>query len=167
MNEDAKISAFLGLRVKLRAAAQRLLLNREDAEDALQELFIRMWQAGKEDVSVEQRRAFLFTSLRNICIDMLRRRSKSDADDGADVADRITDHGGIGAVEGDDAVSEFRKAVRRKLNGAVLSVFELYSFEQLDYSEIAGRLGISVEAVRSYMCRARKAMRDECDRLLK
>lgn len=167
MIHDAKTSTFLGLRVKLRGVAQKLLLNREDAEDALQELFIRVWQAGKDDTSVEQRRAFLFTSLRNICIDMLRKRSKADSEDGVEVADRITGHGGIAEVEGDDAICAFRKSVRRRLNGIVLNVFELYSFEQLDYAEIAARLDISIEAARCYMCRARKLMRDECDRLLK
>jgi RNA polymerase sigma-70 factor (ECF subfamily) len=167
MIEDAKTSAFLQLRRKLKATAQGLLLNREDAEDALQELFIRVWQRGNEDSSTEQKRAFLFTSLRNICIDMLRKRSKSAATDGAEVADRLVCHGGIGGVEGNDAIGEFRKSVRRRLNGVVLNVFELYSFEQLDYSEIAERLGITVEASRSYMCRARKVMKDECDRLLK
>lgn len=70
-------------------------------------------------------------------------------------------------MEGNDAIGEFRKSVRRRLNGVVLHVFELYSFEQLDYAEIAERLGITVEASRSYMCRARKVMKDECDRLLK
>lgn len=77
MVEDAKTPIFLNHRAALGAVARKYLLNREDVEDALQELFIRSWENRRPDTTPEQKRAFLFTSLRNICIDLLRKRRTS------------------------------------------------------------------------------------------
>lgn len=161
VTDDTDTSIFIDLHAKLHAAARRILTCREDAEDAVQELFIRVWSNGRSDSTPEQRRAFLHTSLRNICIDMLRRRRSTPSDSipemGADTSAHIEDR---------DTLEAVRKAARRRLSGVTLRVFELYSFEELDYDEIAQRLGIRVEVARSYMCRARKALREECQRLI-
>lgn len=167
MADDGKIPVFLSCRARLGAAAQRYLANPQDVEDALQELFIRTWQQGHQEATPEQRRAFLFRTLRNICIDVIRRRrtvaeAPEDSPEVLTRKDSETD-----SVENDDLVDAVRQQARRNLSGMVLKVFELYTFSELDYSEIAERLDMPQETVRSYMCRARKVMRQQCVELLK
>ena len=150
----------MDIRRSLHAVARKILISNEDAEDAVQELFVRTWKNGRTDASIEQRRAFLHTALRNICIDILRRRKpmvEFEPSEPSDSSDR---------VENRDTVEAIRMAARRRLSGTTLQVFELYSFHELDYDEIASQLNIRVDVARSYMCRARKALRDECQRLI-
>lgn len=74
MSDDGKTPVFLAHRAALGAVARRYHLSREETEDALQELFIKVWEHSRNDVSPGQTRSFLFTALRNICIDLLRKR---------------------------------------------------------------------------------------------
>ena len=166
MVEDAKTPIFLNHRAALGAVARKYLLNREDVEDALQELFIRSWENRRPDTTPEQKRAFLFTSLRNICIDLLRKRRTSPQPlDDATVRDIPSPR--PDRVEQADIAAAVRREAARRLPPQALRVFELYTFDELDYEEIASRLGISTEAARSQMCRARKVMREQCKEILK
>lgn len=182
MKEDAKTPVFLSCRASLGAVARKYLVNSQDVEDALQDLFVRTWEHGKTGASVEQKRAFLFTTLRRICIDLLRkRRHEASSDEVPAAMERrasvstfppsysadMTCNGGIDRVERDDVAEAVRNHARRHLQGMALEVFELYTFDELEYSEIALRLGIPAESVRTYMCRARKVMREQCKELLK
>lgn len=165
MEEDAKTPMFLSHRATLCAVARKYLLHPEDVEDALQELFIRSWENRRADTSPEQKRAFLFAALRNICIDLLRkRRVRPRPAEESDIAEpSVTDHN---PVEQADIAAAIRREALRHLSGQTLTVFQLYTFDELDYSEIAIRLGISTEAVRTQMCRARKVMRQQCHAIL-
>ncbi len=167
MAEDGKTPVFLSGRARLGAAARRYLASPEDVEDALQELFVRTWQQGRQGATAEQRRAFLFRTLRNICVDVLRRRRPvaGTPEDSREAMER--EHTEENPVESDDLTEAVRLRARKSLSGAVLKVFELYTFGELDYAEIAERLGMPQETVRSYMCRARKVMRQQCEELLK
>lgn len=164
VTDNAKTSDFLALRKLLHHTASRILLNKADADDALQELFIRMWQNERTNVESSQKKAFLFTTLRNICIDMIRRRKlraetaeQIRNDETEDTSSRIDDR---------DRINQIHLLARQLLSGMILKVFELYTIEELDYPEIAERLSIGPEAARSYMCRARKILRNNCNNLL-
>lgn len=166
MIRDAKTSTFISLRSRLRASAQRLLANADDVNDALQELFVRVWQNKSTADTEEQRQAFMHITLRNICIDMLRRRRYTEdintlTDAQADICNTAS------RVEDADRIDNLRRHIRQCMSGIVLRVFDMYTFEEKDYSEIASKLGISIEVARSYMCRARKIVRTQCREALK
>lgn len=163
---DAKTSNFLTLRKLLHATASKVLLNKEDADDALQELFIKVWQNERTDVGSDQKRAFMFTALRNICIDIIRRRKlKAEAADYISYRSCDTENT-ADRIDNRDKIEQIRLMSRQLLSGMILQVFELYTTEGLDYGEIAVRLGISPEVTRSYMYRARKILRNNCNNLL-
>ena len=165
MEHDVKTSAFISLRSRLRASAQRLLANADDVNDALQELFVRVWQNKSVAASDEQRQAFMFVSLRNICIDMLRRRRyTADIDTTAEASMPVGDS--TASVENADTIDNLRRSIRQEMSGMVLRVFEMYTFDEKDYPEIASELGISANVARSYMSRARKVVRTRCMEVL-
>lgn len=153
MNVDPATTDFLALRLRLRLFASRMLRSEAEADDALQELFVRTWRK----TPPTGRSAFLFAALRNICTDTLRRRRFAsdepppDAPDGhADTQRRTADR---------DMLRHIDRFVRLNLHGNMRRVFEMHVYEQLDYDEIAQRLDISNESVRAAMSRARKAIR--------
>ena len=166
-DEDVKTPVFLSHRETLRAVARKYLIHKEDVDDALQELFIRSWENRRADTTLQQKRAFLFASLRNICVDLLRRRKLRGVfidDCPALPPPPATRHD---PVESADTAATIRPMALARLSGLPLRVFELYTFDELDHAEIARRLDITPEAARSYLSRARKTMRAQCASLLK
>lgn len=164
MADDSHTALFVALRSKLHACVRRILISSDDADDALQELFIRTWQNGHPDSTTDQQRAYLYRSLRNVCIDFLRRRARTEPHETASAEHQYTDP--LDQIETADALEAIRRETRKRLNGMPLKVFELYAFHELDYDEIARILNIRQEVARSYMCRARKIMKDQCHRIL-
>ena len=164
MTDDSHTALFIALRSRLHAAAQRILISNDDADDALQELFIRTWRNGHPESSSEQQRAFLYRSLRNVCIDFLRQRTRIERHEKEAVTDRYTDP--VERIDNTDTLEAIRREARRRLTGMPLKVFELYAFQELEYYEIAQILDIKPEVARSYMCRARKIMKEQCHRIL-
>lgn len=82
MNADPSTTAFMALRLRLRQYASRVLCSEAEADDAVQELFLRTWRK----IPAKGEAAYLFASLRNICVDSLRRRTlaaRHDADPGS------------------------------------------------------------------------------------
>ncbi len=72
MKPDNLTSTFMALRDKLHRSALRFLSNDEEARDALQDTYLRLWMKGSVESDAETRNK-LFAVLRNICIDRLRR----------------------------------------------------------------------------------------------
>ena len=166
MEQDAKTSTFISLRSRLHASAQRLLANADDVNDALQELFVRVWQNKSTADNEEQRQAFMYITLRNICIDMLRRRRHAEDIDTSAEAQAATNNV-ASRIDAADRIDDLRIRIRQCMSGIVLRVFEMYTFVEKDYPEIASELGISIDVARSYMCRARKIVRAQCREALK
>ena len=75
-----------------RALASRLLFDRSDAEDVVQDVFLTLWR--RPDCFDPERgtsRAWLLTVVRNRSLDQLRRRSLRPREDVTDLAERLPD----------------------------------------------------------------------------
>lgn len=119
---------------------------------AVQELFLRTWRK----IPAKGEASYLFASLRNICVDSLRRRTlaarhEADPEQPQHESDTLEDR---------EIIERIGTFVRQRLSGNVRKVFEMHVYEQLDYDEIAARTGSTPEAVRTAMSRARKAIRE-------
>ncbi len=71
MKKDVLTSAFLDIRSKMHRIAMRLLHNDEDAKDAVQDTFEKLWSKTEIESDEEARNKFVHI-LRNTCIDHLR-----------------------------------------------------------------------------------------------
>ena len=80
MKTDKLTYSFLSLREKLYRSALRFLQNDEDAKDALQDTFFKLWRNESPQSDAEARNK-LFKVLRNVCIDRLRRPPNIDVKD--------------------------------------------------------------------------------------
>lgn len=157
MKTDNLTSSFLALRDKLHKSALRFLKNDEDARDALQDTFFNLWRNGGVESEIEARNK-LFAVLRNICIDKLRKPKALPLEE--------TD---IGRLETDTSTFEdmgkYESLLTAGLTDIQKRIYSLVIHDGIEYDDIAVILGMSVEAVRMNMSRARKKIRDNYKQL--
>lgn len=148
---------FMPLSANLYALAKSLLGNDDDAQDAVQETYLKMWRMADRLPELEKPEAFFATTLRNECLMALRRRRpQADVDDMPDE----------GAADADMERVERRGVVARLLRGLTAKTRRVVVLRHLgEYSnrEVAELTGETEEAVRQQLSRARRQMRRMLD----
>ena len=152
MGLDLMTSSFLGLRNKLHHIALLYLKSDEDAQDALQDTWLKLSDKGKVETSFEARNK-LVTVLRNICIDRLR-KAKSIPIDSISSND-VPQY----SMETED-VERLEQLLKQQLTPQQRQIFNLVTHEGCDYEQIAKQLSMSIGAVRMNMSRIRKKIRE-------
>jgi RNA polymerase sigma-70 factor (ECF subfamily) len=142
----------------LRGVAYRLLGSATEAEDAVQEAWLRI---GRSDTSeVENLGGWLTTIVSRICLDMLRSRD-SRREDSIDVAATVRDPRGDPEHETQlaDSVGVALLVVLNTLAPVERTTFVLHDMFGLSFDEIAGLVGRTPAATRQIASRARKRVR--------
>jgi len=140
--------------------ARSLLANAADAEDATQEVLLRLWNH-LPTIYPFNLRGWLLRTTRHYCLDQIRRRSHQAApmlmED--EMLDSLPDE--LAIDPGLAADSSFRleqaRRVLLKLPENLRSVFVLYEVNGLRYREIADVLGIPINTVKVYLSRGRSS----------
>lgn len=157
MKTDNLTSSFLALRNKLHRSALGFLKNDEDARDALQDTFLNLWRDGGAETETAARNK-LFAVLRNICIDRLRKSRTYPLDE------TDTDSLEVKAFSFED-MDKYESLLITGLTEIQRHIYSLVTHDGMEYDAIAETLGMSVEAVRMNMSRARKKIRDNYKQL--
>src|SRR5262245_24800143 len=157
---DLLTERFEADRDRLRAVAYRMLGSLSDADDAVQEAWLRVHRAGA--AGVENVGGWLTTVLARVCLDMLRsRRSRREAPLDAPTVD--VRHAPTGDPEAEaalaDAVGLALLVVLDRLTPAERIAFVLHDMFDVSFGEIAGIVGRSQEAARQLASRARRRVR--------
>lgn len=162
MSQEILTSAFTGLSGRLRRLALRLLPAGEDADDVLQEAFCRLWPKAGELANMQQAEGAVTVTIRNLCIDTLRRRAAAPQAVGTDALLRERDSRPVADVELElrEQFEAVERIIESSLTPAQRRVLRLRELEGLDAAQIAAREGVSPEAVRMQLSRARKAVRE-------
>jgi RNA polymerase sigma-70 factor (ECF subfamily) len=130
------------------ALAQRILKDRSEAEDVVQETFIEVWRRAQQyDASRGQLSTWMFVIARSRAIDRVRRRRPSEST-AAEQADWIADP--FQEVQSKQAARQVMSALA-ELPGEQRDVIDLAFFEGLTQQEIAGRTGIPLGTVKTRM----------------
>ena len=151
-------SDVLPIKNKLYRFALRILGNSEEAQDVVQEIFIRLWS--KRDKISEYRsiEAFAMTMTRNLCFDMLK--SPSSKIETLDETRAMTDNRTpYSETETSDTIKMVFMAMD-SLPEQQRMVIHLRDVEGCDFDEIAEVTGLSLNNVRVNLSRARKKIRD-------
>lgn len=151
----------LQLSRKLYLQAFRFLRRQDEAEDAVQEVFIRLWNKREELEKYNSLEALATTSVRNYCIDILRRRKIINNED-------QENHKGIHdpnpspseAMENNESWQILNKIIQQ-LPELYREIVTLKDIDGLSYEEIVSLTGQNVNALRVNLSRARKMIRDE------
>lgn len=141
--------------------AKRYVEQKEVCEDIVQGVFFQLWKNRHQITITTSARNFLVTSVRNACIDWIRRRDM-------EVAYREREFTNGVANEEDTttfyAVSELEEQLNMalaKLPKNVRQTFEMNRFDGKTYPVIAEECGISVKTVEAHISRALKLLRTE------
>jgi RNA polymerase sigma factor (sigma-70 family) len=140
-------------RQRLLAYARQMLGgSRSDAEDVLQDVFLRAYHALRVDARPVTLRAWLYRVAHNRCIDHLRRPSPA----AADIFDlsRGPQQDPMAAAERREDLRRLVEDVRR-LPEQQRSALLMREMEGLSYHELADALGVTVPAIKSLLVRAR------------
>lgn len=159
MTTDNLTSSFLALRDKLHRSALSFLKNDEDARDALQDTFFKLWRNGNVDSESEARNK-LFAVLKNVCIDRLRKPLTLQIEE-IDPAN-LEAH-----PEQFEDMEKFEALITRGLTDTQRRIYHMVIHEGIEYEEIAGTMHMSVEAVRMNMSRARRKISESYKKLEK
>ena len=165
VDQEQLAAAFEEQRTHLRAVAYRMLGSVHEADDAVQEGWLRL---SRSDVSeVENLAAWLTTVVSRICLDQLRSRGsrREDAlpehDADADLADAEADpvHDAILA----DQVGSALQVVLDTLSPAERLAFVLHDLFAVPFDEVGPVMGRSSAAVRQLASRARRRVQSGDD----
>ena len=159
MKTDTLTYSFMALRDTLHRSALAFLKNDEDAQDAMQDTFLNLWKNGGVETEPEARNK-LFAVLRNICIDRLRKPRTL----GIENVD--TNGLEVGPAQFED-MENYESLLTAGLTDIQRRIYYLVTHDGMEYDVIAKLLGMTVEAVRMNMSRARKKIRDNYKQLEK
>lgn len=156
-DEEAFRSLFLDFFSSLCVFAHRYIDCWETCEDVVQDTFYKIWKNRKNlEVNISGRN-FLITSVRNGCIDYLRKKETEMSWQQKELLNTT-------AFAAEDVYStmeleEMLSSALKRLPEHVRLVFEENRFEGKTYAKIAEEQGISVKTVEAYMTKALKQLR--------
>jgi len=165
MNSEEFKNTILPLSNKLFAFAFRILKRREEAEDAIQEVFLKLWKLRNNLRKYRSLEAFAMTVTRNYCLDKIRTTHTVLVEDNYyhnypvmvdDTADRKLDL--------KDAVSHVKDIINN-LPEQQRIVMHLRDIEGHSYHEISGIVKENVNTLRVSVSRARTKVREELNKL--
>jgi RNA polymerase sigma-70 factor (ECF subfamily) len=158
MNEKEFEITVLSFREKVFRVALRYMQNSDDAEDAVQDVVLKLWRMNSKLAQYDSIEALAMTMMRNRCIDILRKENK--LSDLSVVHIQKNSTSDERRIEARSEVEILHK-VMQSLPEMQRAVLHLREIEQYEFKEIAEVLGIEVNAIRVNLSRARKKMRDE------
>jgi RNA polymerase sigma-70 factor (ECF subfamily) len=164
--EDAAISALVDQYAgALYRVAYSVLRNSSDAEDAVQEAFLRVLRHRDTLDEVRDHRVWLIRIVWNIVLDRKRRaKTRPETDDVSELA-RVLPSKGLSAEELAAASEHHARVLAcvEQLPTKEREVLLLSAFEELTSVEIAAVLDITESSVRSRLFRARNLMAELLD----
>lgn len=157
-----EIKAFkkelLPVKDKLFRLAKTLLQNREDAEDALQEVYMKFWKNKETIEDLKNPEAYAMKVMKNFCLDKLKSRKNKHM---VEIKEQDI---------GLDNITPFSKVSFDSLKDLMLKLFctlpeqqrmiiHMRDIEHYSFEEIEEVTGIKVNAIRVNLSRARKSVK--------
>jgi RNA polymerase sigma factor (sigma-70 family) len=166
MTEEKDLDTWLtaelaASRSHLLGVAYRLLSSRTEAEDAVQEAWLRARRADAS--SPDNPRGWLTTVVARVCLDMLRaRKARPERAEGADAellaADAVGDTGPEAAALLDGSVSAALMVMLETLSPNERLAFVLHDLFDLPFEDVAQALSATPAAARQLASRARRRL---------
>ncbi len=159
MKEGAFITLTNTFKDKLFRLAKRLLVSNEEAEDATQEILLKLWRNKSKMGEYKNVEAFAMTMTKNYCYDKLKAKETGNLkivhsnyqDDKPSLQRQL---------EAKDSLDWVGK-IMNSLPEQQRAIIQLRDIEQYTNPEIADMLGLNETAVRVALSRGRKKIREE------
>jgi len=159
MNQSDFLKSVMPFKDKVFRLAKRLLVSSEEAEDATQELYFKLWRNKEKLANYKNVEAFAMTMTKNYCFDRLKSKQASNltlVHSNYQEKETALEK----KIEHQDSVNQVHELIG-KLPEQQKLVIQLRDVEQYDFEEIGKMLDMKPTAVRVTLSRARKTIREE------
>ncbi len=158
MDQNTFIELVTPFKDKVYRVAKRLLISEDEAQDATQEILMRLWTKRSQMKQYRSVEAFAMTMTKNYCYDLLKAKRNNNL---RIVHSNYEDHSRNmnKQIEAANEV-EWVYKLMKKLPKQQQLILQLRDVEQFDNSEIAAMLEMNETAVRVALSRARKTIRE-------
>ncbi len=163
MDAESFKKAYLPFHRKLYHVAHQLLENEADAEDLIQEAYLKLWDKRDGLSAISNPEAFCVTLVKNMCFDMLR---SSKYITGKQMAGLETIHTFSPAddLETRDNARQVKSLIAR-LPEQQQQVIVLRDMKECTYEEIEQITGLNAINIRVLLSRARKKIREQFNKI--
>jgi RNA polymerase sigma-70 factor (ECF subfamily) len=158
MKQSDFLKAVLPFKDKVFRLAKRLLVSTEEAEDATQELYFKLWRNKEKLAEYKNVEAFAMTMTKNYCFDRLKSKQASNltlVHSNYKEKDTSLEK----KIEYKDSVNNVHKLIEN-LPEQQKIIIQLRDIEQYDFDEICEMVDMKPTAVRVALSRARKTIRE-------
>lgn len=159
MRQSEFLKTVLPFKDKVFRLAKRLLVSTEEAEDATQELYFKLWNNKSKIKKYKSVEAFAMTMTKNYCLDRLKSKQASNLSlvhSNYKEKDTPLEK----KIELQDSVNMVHSLIE-DLPEKQKIIIQLRDIEQYEFDEIAKVLEIKPTAVRVALSRARKTIREQ------
>ncbi|REE81771.1 RNA polymerase sigma-70 factor (ECF subfamily) [Lutibacter oceani] len=159
MKQSEFLKTVMPFKDKVFRVAKRLLVSTEEAEDATQELYFKLWKNKSKLKDYKSVEAFAMTMTKNYCFDRLKSKQASNlklVHSNYQEKDTPLQR----RVELNDSVSLVHKLINNLPEQQKL-IIQLRDIEEYEFDEIAEQLNMQPTAVRVTLSRARKTIREQ------
>lgn len=159
MTQSDFVKLVLPFKDKVYRLAKRLLVSNEEAEDATQEILLKLWNNNNKIGDYKNVEAFSMTMTKNLCLDRLKSKQAQNL---KIVHSNYEDHTVSlqKQIELNDSVNWVSK-IMEDLPQQQKIILQLRDIEQYEFDEIAKILEMNETAVRVALSRARKTIREK------
>lgn len=165
MNPAAFEQDALALVDRLYATALRLTRNEADAQDLVQDTYLRAFRSSGQFEAGTNLRGWMFTILHNTFLNQRRDRGRNPIDADSEAVEQAADvrQGGSNPEEMllRGTMDADLQAALDNLPAAFREAVWLRDVEQFSYEEIAGIVGVPIGTVMSRISRGRRALYDD------
>ena len=152
--------AFQRLGTALHRMARTLMGNADDADDALQEAFCRLWPRREKIKSEEEAAKLLTTTVKHLSIDLLRRRQTRMTVLLDEERDAVPDLEVNQYETREEQYSRVKRLVDTKLTALQRDILHRREILGEGYEQIAADMNMQQSAIRTQLSRARKTIRE-------
>lgn len=160
MNAENFKQVFLPLHSKLYRIAYRLLENQNDAQDIIQEVYMKLWMIRDECTDIQNTEAYCVTLVKNLCLTQLNKayhRFRHEGTEQLNMADT-----GISPdiyLETKDDLIQIKRLIDQ-MPGQQKEVMILKHFRGCSNEEIEQITGLSNGNIRTMLSRGRKKIKE-------
>jgi len=142
---------------KLYRLAKSILRNTDSAQDAVQDLILKLWEKRNNLDEIENMQAFAMKAIRNLCLDTIR-QNRDEIELPAEIEnDELSPHQ---KIEEKDMASLIRNMIDN-LPELQRTIIRMRDVEGLDIGEIAFVTSLTENAVSVNLSRARQKIREQ------
>ena len=158
MNQKEFLDTVLPFKDKVFRLAKRLLVSSDEAEDATQELYFKLWKNKNKIATYDNVEAYAMMMTKNYCLDQLKSKRASNLtlvhsnyqDESSSLQAEVEHRDGAGLM----------KRMMDELPEKQRMIVQLRDIENYEFEEIARILDMEPTAIRVTLSRARKTLRE-------